>query len=52
MPPSPGRVAEAEPLAAEARNKPWKFKHLTVNQVYRPLAKSSGHILALVGSRR
>lgn len=30
------------------RNKPWKFMHLTINQVYYPLAKSSGTILELV----
>ena len=34
------------------RNKPWKFKHLTVDQVYRPLAKSSGKILALTQKSR
>lgn len=30
------------------RNRPWKFKHLTVDQVYRPLAKSNGRILDLL----
>jgi hypothetical protein len=34
------------------RNKPWKFKHLTVNQVYRPLARSSGKILQLTQETR
>jgi hypothetical protein len=34
------------------RNKPWKFKHLTVDQVYRPLAKSSGKILTLTKEQR
>jgi len=29
------------------RNRPWKFKHLTVDQIYRPLAKSNGKILEL-----
>jgi hypothetical protein len=29
------------------KNKPWKFKHLTVDQVYYPLAKSSGKIYEL-----
>ncbi len=39
-------------LPKPARNKPWKFKHLTVNQVYRPLAKSSGKILQLAQDQR
>jgi hypothetical protein len=30
-----------------ARGKTWKFKHLTVDQVYWPLARSSGKILEL-----
>ena len=30
------------------RNHPWKFKQLTVNQVYAPLAKSNGKIRDLV----
>jgi len=34
-------------LPTPSRNKPWKFKHLTVDQVYRPLAKSHGKILHL-----
>lgn len=34
------------------RNKPWKFKHLTVEQVYRPLAKSNGKILELTRIQR
>jgi len=34
------------------RNKPWKFKHLTVDQVYRPLAKSNGKILELTKAQR
>ncbi len=34
------------------RNKPWKFKHLTVNHVYQPLARSSGKILALAQAQR
>jgi hypothetical protein len=34
------------------RNKPWKFKHLTVDQVYHPLAKSSGKILELTRVQR
>lgn len=35
-----------------ARNKPWKFKHLTVEQVYRPLARSNGKILQLTRKQR
>lgn len=34
------------------KNRPWKFKHLTVDQVYRPLAKSSGKILKLTREQR
>jgi hypothetical protein len=30
------------------RGKPWAFKHLTVNHVYFPLAKSNGKILELI----
>jgi hypothetical protein len=39
-------------LPKPERNKPWKFMHLTVGQVYRPLAKSSGKILELTKSQR
>lgn len=39
-------------LPKPERNKPWKFKHLTVNQVYRPLAKSNGKILQLTRDNR
>lgn len=35
-------------LAVPDRGKPWQFKHLTVNHVYHPLAKSSGKLLALL----
>ena len=34
------------------RNKPWKFMHLTIDQVYRPLAKSNGRILKLTRDQR
>lgn len=34
------------------KNRPWKFKHLTIDQVYRPLAKSSGKILKLTQEQR
>jgi hypothetical protein len=39
-------------LPKPQRNKPWKFKHLTVDQVYRPLAKSNGKILELTQAQR
>jgi len=39
-------------LPKPERNKPWKFMHLTVDQVYRPLAKSNGKILELTKVQR
>jgi hypothetical protein len=39
-------------LPKPERNKPWKFMHLTVDQVYRPLAKSNGKILELTKIQR
>jgi hypothetical protein len=39
-------------LPKPERNKPWKFMHLTVDQVYRPLAKSNGQILQLTKEQR
>lgn len=39
-------------LPKPERNKPWKFKHLTVDQVYRPLARSNGKILRLTQEQR
>ena len=30
------------------RGRPWHFKHLTVNHIYHPLAKSSGKLLTLL----
>jgi hypothetical protein len=39
-------------LPRPERNRPWKFKHLTINQVYKPLAKSSGKVLQLTKERR
>ena len=39
-------------LPKPERNKPWKFKHLTVNQVWRPLAKSNGKIFELTKMQR
>lgn len=34
------------------RNRPWKFKHLTVDHVYKPLAKSYGKVLKLTQETR
>ena len=39
-------------LPEPERNKPWKFKHLTVNHVYWPLANSRGNILELTRAQR
>jgi len=39
-------------LPEPERNKPWKFKHLTVSQVWWPLAKSSGRLLELARVQR
>jgi len=39
-------------LPQPERNRPWKFKHLTVDQVYRPLAKSNGRILDLMRAQK
>jgi hypothetical protein len=39
-------------LPKPERNKPWKFKHLTVNHVYIPLARSKGKIHELVVAQR
>ena len=39
-------------LPKPERNKPWKFKHLTVDQVYRPLARSNGKILQLTREKK
>lgn len=39
-------------LPKPERNKPWKFRHLTVEQVYRPLAKSSGKVFELTKQQR
>ena len=39
-------------LPKPERNKPWKFMHLTVDHVYRPLAKSNGKILELTKLQR
>jgi hypothetical protein len=39
-------------LPKPERNRPWKFKHLTVEQVYHPLAKSNGRLLDLVRAHK
>ena len=39
-------------LPKPERNKPWKFMHLTLDQVYKPLAKSNGKILELAQAQR
>lgn len=39
-------------LPKPERNRPWKFKHLTLNQVYHPLARSNGQILKLAQLKR
>ncbi len=39
-------------LPKPERNKPWKFKHLTIEQVYFPLAKSNGKIHQLIVAQR
>lgn len=35
-------------LKMPERGKPWQFKHLTVNHIYYPLAKSNGKLLTLL----
>jgi hypothetical protein len=39
-------------LPRPERNKPWKFKQLTLKQVYKPLAKSNGKILDLARAQK
>jgi len=39
-------------LPKPPKNKPWKFKHLTVEHVYQPLAKSNGKIYQLTQALR
>ena len=39
-------------LPKPEKNKPWKFKHLTVDQVYHPLARSSGKVYELTQAKR
>jgi len=39
-------------LTPPERNRPWKFKDLTIKHVYTPLARSNGKILALTRTQR
>jgi hypothetical protein len=39
-------------LPKPAKNKPWKFRQLTVEQVYTPLARSNGKILELARAQK
>lgn len=39
-------------LPKPVKNKPWKFKHLTIEHIYEPLAKSNGRILELTQALR
>jgi hypothetical protein len=39
-------------LPRPERNKPWKFKNLTIAHVYEPLARSSGKVLELTRIKR
>lgn len=39
-------------LPRPERNRPWKFRQLTVDQVYKPLAKSNGRVLELTREQR
>jgi len=39
-------------LPKPQRNKPWKFMHLTVGQIWKPLARSNGKILELTKAQR
>ncbi len=39
-------------LPKPQKNKPWKFKHLTIEHVYEPLAKSNGKIYQLTQALR
>jgi hypothetical protein len=39
-------------LPKPARNKPWKFAHLTLQHIYTPLARSNGKILELTRAER
>lgn len=44
------RLYEIEPI--KGRGRPWEFKKLTVDHIYRPLAKSDGQILELIRANK
>lgn len=39
-------------LAKPERGRPWEFKYLTIDHIYRPLAKSNGKVFALAKSSK
>lgn len=39
-------------LRKPTRNRPWKFKHLTIEHVYHPLARSNGKVHELMVAKR
>jgi len=39
-------------LPKPQKHKPWKFKHLTIEHVYKPLAKSNGRVYQLTQALR
>lgn len=39
-------------LPKPEKNRPWKFKHLTVDQIYYPLARSRGKVYELTQAKR
>ncbi|MGJ8524286.1 hypothetical protein R84981_003011 [Carnimonas sp. R-84981] len=39
-------------ITRPVRNRPWKFKHLTVDQVYWPLARSNGRVYQLTQAQK
>ncbi len=39
-------------LPKPLKNKPWKFKHLTIEHIYQPLAKSNGKVYQLTQALR
>lgn len=39
-------------LTPPERNRPWKFRHLTIEHVYKPLAQSQGKVLDLTRSKK
>src|SRR5688500_946878 len=39
-------------MALPERGRPWEFKFLTIDHIYRPLARSNGKVLALARSSK